>query len=337
MFPAQHSITVAIPTYNRASLLAECLKHVLEVIGPSDRIVISDNASTDETPEVIRQVFDPRITATRNATNLGIFGNLNRCLELVETEFVLFLSDDDRIDSRLLPTCSSALAQSEAVAAIVSNRYLTIAGSGEVYSSEVKSGLRSGIYVGDEVLSSLWRGEISFQLCGVLFRTDALRRIGGFSLDHKYAGDLVTYSRLFIGAAVAFEAEPMCEYRVHQSSESSRLEVKSKFGDLISLFEELQAVAKARLPSDRVHRLRCGLERYIVSEYRRQSVDFVAAGGRWLDFFSQSPPAFFRAAGYALKRDNRDLRFFQTTLSRVTPLWLKELRWTAERLLHRKS
>ncbi len=89
-------ITVFIPTYNRAKYLRRSLEAIEQQdIDPSDlSVVISDNASTDETHKVVQQFSSLRPSYYRNEENLGLNGNFNRVLDLCNTEFVVLLPDD---------------------------------------------------------------------------------------------------------------------------------------------------------------------------------------------------------------------------------------------------
>lgn len=93
-------LTIAIPTYNRADCL-ECLLETLlvELRGLEGRvsIVVSDNASTDRTQEVIAAFTArwPGVRALRNDKNLGMDGNFLACAEHVDGAHFWLLSDDD--------------------------------------------------------------------------------------------------------------------------------------------------------------------------------------------------------------------------------------------------
>ena len=54
-----------------------------------------DNASQDETEAVVASFDDPRIRYLRNAENLGMVGNWNRCLAEARGELIANLCDDD--------------------------------------------------------------------------------------------------------------------------------------------------------------------------------------------------------------------------------------------------
>ena len=89
------TVTVAIPTYNRAALLREALESVLAQTHSNFRLVIGDNASTDETADVVASYCDTRIEYVRSEHNIGMIANFNRLIELTETEFLMLLPDDD--------------------------------------------------------------------------------------------------------------------------------------------------------------------------------------------------------------------------------------------------
>lgn len=86
-------LTVIIPTHNRADYLREAIASVLEsplITGPHDIIVVNDS-STDHTPEVIAEAGVRTLTVMNGKTA----PTRNAGLELVTTEFVCFLDDDD--------------------------------------------------------------------------------------------------------------------------------------------------------------------------------------------------------------------------------------------------
>jgi GT2 family glycosyltransferase len=100
--PRVPRVTVFIPTYNRAPLLPQAVRSVLGQTFDDLRLLISDNASQDETPRVVASFDDPRIEYVRQPQNLGLLGNQNWFLARVETEFALILGDDDLLYPTLL-------------------------------------------------------------------------------------------------------------------------------------------------------------------------------------------------------------------------------------------
>lgn len=92
-------LTIAIPTYNRRRLLNECLEAILKEINETNtrdsiEIIISDNASTDGTEEMIREKYS-FIEYHRNASNLGVEQNVDKCFSYAHGEYTFIFSDDD--------------------------------------------------------------------------------------------------------------------------------------------------------------------------------------------------------------------------------------------------
>ena len=93
------NLTIAIPTYNRSAVIKRNLQRLLETDLPVD-IIVSDNASTDETWGFLNQLADERLTVNRNVTNIGFTGNMLKLIELAKTDFIFFISDEDVVDVR---------------------------------------------------------------------------------------------------------------------------------------------------------------------------------------------------------------------------------------------
>jgi len=90
-------ITTIIPTYRRPKLLRRAIKSVLNQTYPHFQVCIYDNASGDETAEVVTELAkeDTRVKYHCHSENIGALKNFNYGMKHVETPFFSFLSDDD--------------------------------------------------------------------------------------------------------------------------------------------------------------------------------------------------------------------------------------------------
>src|SRR5438445_1098082 len=90
-------ITTVIPTYRRPRLLQHAIRSAQAQTCRHIRIAVFDNASGDETPEVVRRLAadDPRIEYHCHDTNIGLLGNYNFGMRHVTTPYFSFLADDD--------------------------------------------------------------------------------------------------------------------------------------------------------------------------------------------------------------------------------------------------
>jgi len=85
-------------------------------------IVVVDDASTDDVPDVIRRYSDPRIRAYRNEVNVGLYANHNICLQYARAEWVVFLHTDDVLDRNALSIFGAYLRTNADVAVLVSSK-----------------------------------------------------------------------------------------------------------------------------------------------------------------------------------------------------------------------
>ena len=100
-------LTILVPTYNRAANLALLLQTLREEIGLLDtvRVLVSDNASTDETSEVVASASAAwsDLQVQRHETNLGADCNFCSCVERVQTPYFWIIGDDDLPQAGLIP------------------------------------------------------------------------------------------------------------------------------------------------------------------------------------------------------------------------------------------
>lgn len=101
MPPDQTLLTIAIPTYNRSQLLRQLLDVLApQVAGHSEiELLISDNASPDDTPKVIQQCIDAgmAIRYHRQPENVGSDANFISCFHMATGKYFWLCGDDDII------------------------------------------------------------------------------------------------------------------------------------------------------------------------------------------------------------------------------------------------
>lgn len=88
-------VSVIIPAYNRANMLPRAIKSVLGQKCDSIEAIVVDDNSSDATPEVVRNMQDPRIRFLRRTKNGGVAAARNDGMRIAEGEYVAFLDSDD--------------------------------------------------------------------------------------------------------------------------------------------------------------------------------------------------------------------------------------------------
>jgi glycosyltransferase involved in cell wall biosynthesis len=104
-------LSVGLPVYNGETYLPEALDALLGQSYPDFELIISDNASTDSTRNIVEAyaVRDARIRYFRHERNRGSTYNHNFCITSARGEFFKWVSDDDLYHPSLLERCVEAL------------------------------------------------------------------------------------------------------------------------------------------------------------------------------------------------------------------------------------
>src|SRR5215471_18121754 len=107
------SLSVVVPNYNHAKFLPTCLTAILRQSSKPLEILVLDDASTDNSLEVIRQFAaeHPLIRLVQNEKNLGVMPNLNKGVELSRGEYVYIASADDEVVPGLFEKSLRLLAE----------------------------------------------------------------------------------------------------------------------------------------------------------------------------------------------------------------------------------
>src|SRR5690242_4479749 len=97
MIDAQPRVTIGVPVYNGGPGLRGVLQSILNQSYPSFRLLISDNASTDDTERTCRDFAakDARVVYVRQASNIGASANFEYLLAEATTEYFFWAAADD--------------------------------------------------------------------------------------------------------------------------------------------------------------------------------------------------------------------------------------------------
>src|SRR5436190_3006765 len=105
------TVSIVVPTFNNARLLAECLASINKLRYPGDRleVIVADNSSTDETADMLRTRF-PRVKHANLGKNAGFAAACNRGASAASGEYVAFLNDDAIAEPEWLNALFTGLA-----------------------------------------------------------------------------------------------------------------------------------------------------------------------------------------------------------------------------------
>ncbi|MGH7453301.1 MAG: glycosyltransferase family 2 protein, partial [bacterium] len=95
-------ISVCIPAFNCGRYLRQAIDSVLRQSRQDFEIIVYDDASTDDTPQVIAAVQDTHVRYFRNPRNLGVAATRNNCLAVARGKYIAWLDADDLYYSQAL-------------------------------------------------------------------------------------------------------------------------------------------------------------------------------------------------------------------------------------------
>jgi glycosyltransferase involved in cell wall biosynthesis len=212
-------VSIGMPVYNAENFLREAIESIRAQTFRDLEIVISDNCSTDRTPEICEEYAktDSRIRYFRNPKNLGAGYNHTRVAELARGEFFKWQSRDDLCDHTFLERCVAVLDGDPAVVLCHSKTQLidergAIIG---VYGRQLETDCDRPSVRFRELI---WHDHKCYQIYG-LMRLDTMRSVGG--MPCCVGGDDVLLARLALAGRLHEIPELLFSSRQH-SAQSGR-------------------------------------------------------------------------------------------------------------------
>ena len=220
---SEAKVTVAIPTYNRARLLKVNLESVLAQDYPDFRVVVLDNASTDDTEAVVRSFAqrDQRVTYLRNETNIGPLGIYNRAIKVNSSPYLSIFDDDDVMLPGFIRESVLVLEAHPHVAfSLALTRFIDI--NGTPLDLQDTGDVLDGVVEGLDFLQLT----VALRGCciypsSVLLRAAALAVVGPFDSPHtKSTIDFNLHIRLAARFDIFFIRKELVHYRIHPGQET---------------------------------------------------------------------------------------------------------------------
>ncbi len=297
-------VTVGIPTRNRSRLLGRAIASVLGQSYRHFTLVVSDNASDDDTAGVVASFRDPRLVYRPLDRNIGRAANGNRLIELAETEFVVLLGDDDELHPDHLSLTVDALKRWPTVAVahtgceIVDALGNTLVPHARPMKTKRSIALESGAQFVERSMKSM--GTVCFS--SATFRTASLVSAGGLRPEDGPIDDFALLMRIATEWDFAYLNRALTVSRAHAEAASSAIGSFTPDGfrwprSLPDMLYEcrLRFLAEADLPEIEARRL----ARIAEKTYRRERVRYLSMRATTGD----GSVVMFRALGREMRRD----------------------------------
>lgn len=179
-------ITTVIPTYRRPRLLARAIRSVLAQDYPHFEVHVYDNASGDETPDVVSRFarLDSRVKYHVHPRNLGRTANTVYAVANTNTPLLHILSDDEIILPSFFRTAVCALDRAPEAGFFLGG-ILFADPRGNVIAAPLQRWSAEGLLRPTDLFSQMLPGSW-LNYSGTLFRTDILPTIGGFRAANSF-------------------------------------------------------------------------------------------------------------------------------------------------------
>jgi glycosyltransferase involved in cell wall biosynthesis len=215
------SVTVAVPNYNHAAYLEQSLASIVAQSRQPDRVIIIDDASTDDSLRIIAPFLaqNSHWQLLHNEVNSGVVYGQNRVLAATETEWISYLGADDVLHPRYIETMLGlaerdpdaglvcACAEQFGVARTLRPIVLPRTTEGFVGPSEFKQLLVTA--------DNFFLGTVS------TYRCDAVRALGGFDRELGSFSDAMLARQLSVRHGFGFAPRVLGYWRMHGENYST--------------------------------------------------------------------------------------------------------------------
>ena len=220
------TVDIVIPNYNYGHYLLECANSVLSQTGVVVRLLIIDNASTDNSAALARTLAanDLRVELLLRSENLGPHASFNQAIDWARSEFFLILCADDLLSS-------GALARSAQLLRHCPDVHLAFGVAQSIAAHERRPQMPAFVHRGDwDIVEGRRFIECACRYAfnpvagpTALVRTDIQKRVGYYRAELTHTDDLEMWLRFALWGNVASTRNVQAYARVHNANQSAKV------------------------------------------------------------------------------------------------------------------
>lgn len=215
------SIAVLVPNWNDARYLPKCLGSITGQEVPPDELVVVDDASTDDSVQVIRNLIAgiPYARLVVQSRNSGVYGAVAAGMHHISSDFVLFLSANDFVLPGIFDRARRVLSENpdvgvwSALAWLVDEQDRFI----RLQPSPVLA-FRDRVFSAEECRRLAHVHGNWFTGTTLVYRRNALENLGGFDPEYGGLSDLITALSIAARHGAGYSPEPLGIIRMHEGS-----------------------------------------------------------------------------------------------------------------------
>ncbi len=204
-------LSVIVCSYNDAAYLRGALTAICTQSRPADEVIVVDDGSTDETPEVIAELVARwgNLRPFRNVANRGVGASVLRALDAATGDWLAFSAADDRVLPGLYETVDR-LARAHPEAGVIAGGAM-IAAEGEAAPGRVEPlGLApvEGALDPAALLAAMRRRYLWIPTSSAFVRRAAMASCGGWCVELEWLTDWFLFHHAALRFGLAYRDEP---------------------------------------------------------------------------------------------------------------------------------
>jgi len=221
----QPLVSICIPTYNVEKTLAGTLTSIIDQTYKNLEIIISENASTDNTLTLLNKFNDPRIRIYKNNKTISAEKNWNKCIELAKGDFTAIFHADDLYSPEMVEKQVKTFLDNPAIGAVfTAATYINEFGKkiGESKFPDMLKGKKT--YDFSDIFFSLMRNGTFLMCPSAMVKSEIYKELTSFNYEQfRTSADLDMWLRILEKHPIAFLEERLLNYRISKSQGSYTL------------------------------------------------------------------------------------------------------------------
>jgi glycosyltransferase involved in cell wall biosynthesis len=247
-------VSVCIPTFNRVHLLPYAIESVLKQSEQDFELLVCDDGSSDETPELMSKYTDNRIKYIRHIQNIGKSNNMRSGFDAASGEYFMKFDDDDRLIPDFLARTTAILDQDSSIDFVGTDHWIIDINN---VRDEKKTQENSRRWGRSSLLGGIVHNLLeivfiqqSFQVGATLFRRKTLQELGFMLPNLQNCEDNDLFVRLALADKKGYYLpELLMEYRYHSEQQGIHRAIPY-------LFDKIQYLESYKFDSEKLEKNR---------------------------------------------------------------------------------
>ncbi|MBA3023938.1 MAG: glycosyltransferase family 2 protein [Gammaproteobacteria bacterium] len=240
-------LSVSLQTYNRGSsgYLRAALEAILAQTYGDFELLVIDNHSTDETPEIVLSCKDPRLTYMRLPPGGTPADSIRRAFGASRGRYLLTTHDDDIMEPTMIARQMRIMEEHPELGCLATNVSL-IDERGDILQQKLYEMKTDRFFGIGDYIQTYFEEKLWFPTPTLLFNRDiSSSRNSSFACEasptYAPSGDIAGMFNMNMHAQVAILAEPLLRYRQHAAQESRNVDQSAPLVALAKYAESLLA------------------------------------------------------------------------------------------------